>query len=315
MDKIAIIDMGTNTFHLLLAELHGGRYRITLRDHRPVKIGKGGINQGFIPGIALERAVETMSTFKSVIDTQGADAIYAFGTSAIRNASNSADLLHKIKLRTGIDVRTISGDEEAELIFHGIQAAMDLGERASLIMDIGAGSVEFIIGNNTDIFWKQSFEIGGQRLLERFMKHDPIAIDEIDGLDQHFATELQPLLAQLGRLRPGVLVGSSGSFDTLSEMFCIRNRLPYLRESPETPLSPGGFYDIYADLIAKNHEERVCTPGMIDMRADMIVVASCLIRFILQRHCFETIRVSTYSLKEGALARELKRQKELTGHR
>ncbi len=303
MRKIAIIDMGTNTFHLLLAEVDRRDLRILLREHRVVKIGKGGINDGVIADEAVERALQAMCGFKERIEQHGIETVYAFGTSAIRNARNSSSLVDAIRRLTGIDVTTISGDEEAELIFHGVRAAILLGDETSLVMDIGAGSVEFIIGNDKHVSWKQSFEIGGQRLLERFIQHDPISSCEIEALDRHFADTLAPLAGALKRYDPRVLVGSSGSFDTLSEMFCIRSGITYQREAPETPLSSAVFHAIYADLIAKNRDQRVLTPGMIEMRADMIVPACCLIHFVLQLHPFQSIRVSTYSLKEGALAK------------
>jgi exopolyphosphatase/guanosine-5'-triphosphate,3'-diphosphate pyrophosphatase len=98
-------------------------------------------------------------------------------------------------------------------------------------------------------------------------------------------------------------VGSSGTFDTLSDIFCIRKKIPRTFDESETPLSFQGFYEIYEDLIRKNRRERMQIEGMIEMRVDMIVVACCLVRYILENHRFEQIRVSTYSLKEGVLAK------------
>ena len=110
------------------------------------------------------------------------------------------------------------------------------------------------------------------------------------------------MLNQLDTHNPLTLVGSSGTFDTLSEIYCIRRDLHKLLQNIETPLSSGGFYEIYDELIIKNRAERMLIPGMIEMRVDMIVVACCLIRFILEQHRFQNIRVSTYSLKEGVFA-------------
>lgn len=303
MDKIAIIDMGTNTFHLLLAEVgtHGA-YRILHRAHEAVKIGKEGINNDIITEAARLRALEAMHRFRRIIDDHGVTDIYAYGTSAFRNARNGTDLANEINSLTGITVRIISGDEEASFIFAGIRAAVDLGTRTSLVMDIGAGSVEFIIGDNASLHWKESFEIGGQRLLEKYMHHDPITEQELSALYAYFEEALPSLVESLHRYRPDVLVGSSGSFDTLSEIDCARKNIPYRRNAPETPLSTDGFHEIYRELITKNREERMAIPGMIEMRVDMIVVGSCLVRFVLEQHPFSAIRVSTYSLKEGVLA-------------
>jgi exopolyphosphatase / guanosine-5'-triphosphate,3'-diphosphate pyrophosphatase len=302
MTKIAIIDMGTNTFHLLLAEVGTAGYRILLRDHEAVKIGMEGINDGFITESACQRALQAMEKFRKTIDENPVSTVYAFGTSALRNAKNGPALAEEIKSLTGISIQIISGDQEADLIFAGVKAALDLGNDINLVMDIGAGSVEFIIGDHSNIYWKQSFEIGGQRLLERFQKHDPISPEEIQELDIFFEKSLRPLLDAIGKFRPNVLVGSSGTFDTLSDIFSVRQGIARTFEEAETPLSFDGFYEIYHELLQKNRSERMKIEGMIALRVDMIVVACCLIRFVLEKHSFERVRVSTYSLKEGVLA-------------
>jgi exopolyphosphatase/guanosine-5'-triphosphate,3'-diphosphate pyrophosphatase len=261
-----------------------------------------GINEGFITASGCQRAIRAMKKFRQAIDQNAISRIYAFGTSALRNAKNGPALAEEIKSVTGIPIRIISGDEEADLIFAGVKAALDLGNDANLVMDIGAGSVEFIIGDRQQVFWKESFEIGGQRLLEEFQKHDPITAEEIKSLDAYFEKILLPLQSAFEKFHPRILIGSSGTFDTLSDIFCIRQKIPRTSEESETPLSLEGFYEIYRELIRKNRNERMQIEGMISMRVDMIVVACCLIRFVLEKHHFDKIRVSTYSLKEGVLA-------------
>lgn len=299
--KIAIIDMGTNTFHLLIAEADSRGYHITYRERLAVKIGKDGINNGIITDQGLHRALLAMQSFRNTIDQQQVGRVYAFGTSALRNAANGEEVVNRIKEITGIEATIISGDLEAEYICMGARAAMDISEK-SLIMDIGGGSVEFIISDNDRIYWKKSLEIGAQRLLEQFQKTDPITPEEVTALDQHFAETLQPLFEALGKFNPRILIGSSGTFDTLSDIFCITHDIHKAPEEIETPLSLDGFYEIYDDLLHKTRAERMQIPGMIEMRVDMIVVACCLIRYVLSKHAFNRIRVSTYSLKEGVLA-------------
>jgi exopolyphosphatase/guanosine-5'-triphosphate,3'-diphosphate pyrophosphatase len=299
--KIAIIDMGTNTFHLLIAEADRLGYHITYRERLAVKIGKDGINNGIITDQGQHRALLAMQSFRNTIDQQQVGRVYAFGTSALRNAANGEEVVSRIKEVTGIEATIISGDLEAEYICMGARAAMDISEK-SLIMDIGGGSVEFIISDNDRIYWKRSLEIGAQRLLEQFQKSDPITPEEVTSLDHHFAETLKPLFEALEKFNPHILIGSSGTFDTLSDIFCITHDIHKAPEEIETPLSLDGFYEIYDDLLHKTRAQRLQTPGMIEMRVDMIVVASCLIRYVLSKHAFNRIRVSTYSLKEGVLA-------------
>jgi exopolyphosphatase/guanosine-5'-triphosphate,3'-diphosphate pyrophosphatase len=301
-DRVAIIDLGTNTFLLLIAERANGHYQIVHQHRIASKIGLGGINGGVITPQAVGRAILALKEFRITLDEWKVSRTFAFGTSAIRNAKNRLEFIHQIKIKTEIEVKIISGDEEAELIYLGVRQAVPLGKDKALIIDIGGGSVECIIANTEEIFWKRSFEIGGQRLLERFQHHDPILPEEIRAI-QHFLKEsLAPLLAQLIIHQPETLVGSSGTFDTLSDIFCEKEGIAPV-ELPERPLSLPAFDQIFAELKIKNRAQRLEIPGMIELRVDMIVVACCLIQFLLQTYSFKNIRVSSFSLKEGALAK------------
>jgi len=299
--KIGIIDMGTNTFHLLIAQADARGYHINYRERLAAKIGKDGITKGLITEDGIHRALLAMQSFKNTMDQQGVQQVYAFGTSAFRNATNCIEVVRRIKAITGIDSNIISGDLEAEYIYMGVKAAMSIDEK-SLIMDIGGGSVELIVGDNDKIYWKKSIEIGAQRLLEQYQKNDPISKEEILALDKYFEKTLLPLFEELQKYQPNILIGSSGTFDTLSDIFCHQHDIHKSPEEIETPLTLQGFYEIYEDLLRKNREQRLSIPGMIEMRVDMIVVACCLVRYILSKHSFSRIRVSTYALKEGVLA-------------
>ncbi len=220
-NRIAIIDLGTNTFHLLIAEGDQKGYNIIYRDRLAVKIGMGGINEGLITEAGFHRALLAMQSFKNAMDSHRVNATYAFGTSALRNARNGAEIAERIRALTGIEVNIITGDQEAHYIYLGVRAALGLAHDKNLIVDIGGGSVEFIIADHDNVFWKRSYEIGAQRLLEKFHKHDPILPEEIELINEHFRESLSSLFEVLNQYHPDVLVGSSGTFDTLSDIFCI----------------------------------------------------------------------------------------------
>jgi exopolyphosphatase / guanosine-5'-triphosphate,3'-diphosphate pyrophosphatase len=300
--RLAIIDMGTNTFHLLVADVEETGYSIIYREKVPVKIGKGGINEGLITSEGKERAMNALLYFKSKLESFQCRTISAFGTSALRNAKNGGEIIKQIKQRTGIEAKVISGEEEAEYIYKGVRAAVKLGVDKSLIVDIGGGSVEFIIADEEKIFWKQSLEIGAQRLLEKFHKHDPIRLNELKELESYCEEVLKPVFDKLSEYKPKSLVGSSGTFDTLSEIYCNQKNIDYSEDEPESPLTLESFYQIHQQLVTKDRTARLAIPGMIEMRVDMIVVASCLIKHLVSYYQFSKIRVSSYSLKEGVLA-------------
>ncbi|MBD2700740.1 phosphatase [Spirosoma sp. BT702] len=303
--KQAIIDLGTNTFHLFIAEKNGSAVTTLFRESRPAKIGMAGINQGIITEEAIGRALNVLTYFRSILDQHNVapEHVTAIGTSAIRVAKNQAEFIERVWEATGIRIQVISGDLEADYIYRGIRAAGALDDATSLVMDIGGGSVEFILGNQNRIFWKQSFEIGGQRLLERFMTTDPISSGSVQRLRTYFQEQLLPLANAIHQYQPTVLVGSSGSFDTLADMWFMHEHghLPDPNQTTFTvPMAE--FYRSYQLLIARNRDERMELPGMISLRVDMIVVAFCLIDYVLKAYDISEIRTSTYSLKEGVLA-------------
>jgi len=297
--------MGTNTFHLLIAEVNTAGFSVVYSDKVAVKIGEKGINNGFITPEAQLRVLTTLTGFKSKILEFGATKTFATATSAIRNARNSLDLIDKIQEETGISTRIINGKEEAAFIYHGVNKAMDIGDKPVLIMDIGGGSIEFIIGNREEILWLDSFEIGGQRLVEMFHKSDPIQSTEILQVEQYLEKNLEPLFQACAQFLPTGLIGSSGTFDTLSEIYQWKKGIKPVPDHSELPFDLIDFDEIYGDVIHKNREERLKIPGMIPLRVDMIVVALILVKLIIQRVDIPFLRISAYALKEGVLLKTL----------
>ncbi len=300
-ERIAIVDMGTNTFLLLIAEKNGLGLKSIYQDRIATKIGKGGINGGFITDEAIDRAMAALQQFDRKAKEMDVTKAVAIGTSAIRNATNKQELIKRIEAETLFRPKVISGEEEADLIYRGVRQAIDIPLSKALIVDIGGGSVEFIIADANQAFWKRSFEIGGQRLMERFHHHDPILPEEIENIHRFVNEKLGSLFEALAMWKPEVLIGVSGSFDTLSEIYCKENSISYNNE-PETPLTIEAFHSISRSLYSKTRGERMQIPGMIELRVDMIVVGCCLIQCLLDRYSFARVRVSSYSLKEGVLA-------------
>ncbi|WP_111670641.1 Ppx/GppA phosphatase family protein [Algoriphagus litoralis] len=301
--KAALIDMGTNTFHLLLVEVNGIGFKTIYKEKIPVKLGQGGISQNQLAPEAQKRAFHTLKHFKNLIDGEHIDQVFAFATSAVRNAENGPEFVKQVWEDLGIHINVISGEEEAQLIYEGINLSGSLNGHTNLMMDIGGGSVEFIIGTSQEVFWKRSFEIGGQRLLDAFHYHDPILPDEVEKLEAYCLEKLKPLIEAIGKFKPTGLVGASGTFDTLTDIYFESMLQCKLTGQHVFELPKAEFERIFELLKTKNREERMKIPGMIAMRVDMIVVASCLIEFILRYVPVEAIVCSHYSLKEGAVSR------------
>ncbi|KAA6440112.1 phosphatase [Dyadobacter flavalbus] len=303
--RLGIIDLGTNTFHLLITDKTNDSVTTVFHESRPARIGLGGISKRIITPEARGRALAVLEYFREKLDFFGVrqEHTFAFGTSAIRNAENQADFCSEVLTKTGISIHVIDGNREAEYIYKGVRYGAALGNDPCLIMDIGGGSVEFIVGNENQIFWKQSFEIGGQRLMEKFMRNDPMSQSDRKNLYNYFEESLIPLANAVHQYAPLKLVGSSGTFDTLIDIdYQHRTNSRPPKNQTDFTLPIAEFYRIYTAILSGNHQERMLIPGMIELRVDMIVVAVCLVDYVLKNYGINKIQVSSYALKEGVLA-------------
>jgi exopolyphosphatase/guanosine-5'-triphosphate,3'-diphosphate pyrophosphatase len=314
-EKVAVLDLGTNTFNLQLVKITPNAYYIFRNEKIPVKIGKDGINRGIIKVDAQQRALDALDIYKEIIENENITKVYGYATSAFRNAKNGTNFKELIEQKTGIQIDIITGDIEAEFIYKGVKTSFDIGGDNALIMDIGGGSVEFIICNRDRIFWKQSIDIGAQRLLDWFHIIDPIPNEEIEKLNLFFAKELDSLNEQVELFKPNCLIGSSGTFDTLSEMYQHQINRFLKGDETELPLTVEGFEKSYQQIISCDKTDRLEIPGMLEMRVDMIVVASCLVKYVIDSCNIKQIRVSAHSLKEGmiyAIQQEMIHRKNLS---
>jgi len=302
--SIAVMDLGTNTFHLLIAEPDAENlFKEVQHEYVGVKLGEGGINEGTIKPDAYQRGLDTLISFQGIIEQHKVSRVKAIATSALRSASNGQQFIDEVKQRTGILIETISGDTEAGYIYQGVRASGCLGRETSLIMDIGGGSVEFILANSQEIFYKQSFEIGAARLMAKFHQTDPIASHEVASLNKYLDEQLAPLYSALANHSICNLIGSSGAFETFAELIELGKDNAFdLKENKTYYLKEEELLKHTNKIIHANHDERAATKGIIPVRVDMIVVASLLTQYVMQKLEVSNVVMSAYSLKEGVLA-------------
>ncbi|RZA03233.1 MAG: exopolyphosphatase [Sphingobacteriaceae bacterium] len=297
---IAVMDLGTNTFHLLIAEGDPSNPTILFQTTNPVKLGEGGINKGLIAPAAYERGVKAIKEFSEEIAKHDADEVKAIATSALRSANNGQAFIDEVKATTGIQIETINGDEEAGYIYNGVKAGGCLSQQNSLIIDIGGGSVEFILGNENEILWKQSFEIGAARLMDKFHQIDPITPEAINGLNTYLEERLADMLTTISGYQVSDLIGSSGAFETFAEVIEAEKGNPFnIRNIKHYTFDTDELIGITDKLISSSHEERKNTKSIIPVRVDMIVVASLVTRFVMEKLGIYRVALSTNSLKEG----------------
>lgn len=295
----AVLDLGTNTFNLLIADISDdGKFHVVISTKRAVKLGFGGINANRITNEAIIRGENAISSLYQTMTRYKPDLIFAFATSAIRSAVNGHEFTKKIEDRYGFQVNVISGDKEAEYIYKGVRNSGVLGDEKVLILDIGGGSNEFIIADNNSISWKQSFNIGIARLIERFHPHDPILPGEIIEIEQFFEEKLVPLFEAVKDFPVSTLIGSSGSFESFSKMIAFKNRC---RDRIVNPISLKNYFTLHQTLVGSNLEGRKRMKGLVLMRVEMIVLASVFVNYIIQRLNITKVIKSDFSLKEGVI--------------
>lgn len=297
--KKAVIDLGTNTFHLLIADVAEDRIVETIyRERIFVKLGADGVETlGEKP---LERGFEALKKFRQILDQFGVTNLTAVGTAALRTASNGPDFLHRIKEELNISIDLIDGHREAELIYGGVKQVWDItGDAPAMIMDIGGGSVEFIIADQNEIYWMDSYPIGVSVLHRKFHHTDPISKEEQQQLGHYLEPFMNPLAQAVQEYQPYKLVGASGTFDVIAMLLCPDE--PSLYEIVHSI----DVDKIIKDIVISDEKERYNNPGIPNSRVDLIVVALLLLQEVLKLATWETIGISQYALKEGLLVSQI----------
>jgi exopolyphosphatase/guanosine-5'-triphosphate,3'-diphosphate pyrophosphatase len=295
----AIIDLGTNTFNLLIGEkLADNTFKKIFNTKIAVKLGEGTINSGYIADAPFQRGINALKQYQQYILDYNVVQEFAFATSAIRSASNGPEFVEQAWKIAKISITIIDGDEEADLVYYGNRMAVSMNEQVSLIMDIGGGSTEFILANNTTIFWKQSFQLGAARLLDKFKPSDPITEEEIKSFNVYLQNELQPLREAVKLFPPQELIGSSGAFDSVVDLIAGQFNKEIVNEvQTEYSVSLKEYSTISQIIKTSTLHERYQMPYLINMRADMMVISILLIDYILTEMNINVFKTSTFSLR------------------
>ena len=293
----AVVDLGTNTFHLLVGRVTPeGRVVEVARDRHFVRVAADGIEK--IGEAPYARAIAAGEAMGAVLARYPGIPTAGFATAALRTASNGPELRAALSEAIGIDIEVIDGDREAGLIAKAVLSAELPPAPRYLIMDIGGGSVEFILTEGGQTKYRESFPVGAQVLRRRFHKFEPFGktpdAPQRATLTTYLDGVLAPLLAHCGF--GGVqLVGSSGTFDVLADLFGV-GYAPGVHT-----LTPQLVRDLYEEACAMTEAERFADTRIPDDRADMIVVALALVDWVMARLPQQQVVTCGYALKEGAL--------------
>lgn len=290
----ALIDLGTNTFNMMIAEMApDGQIRTLHSEKEGVALGMGGIHEKRLAADAIERALACLSRYVSTCHAKGVSDIRAIGTSAIRDAENRSELIQRVQEKLGLHIEVISGLAEAQLIYRGVHQTMDF-EESGVIMDIGGGSTEFILADEEGVIDMDSFNIGVSRIYQLFAFSDPMSTEDIQTLENYLESACGSFLRSLNS---HMLIGASGSFETFFELMHER---PFIAEGRAHEVEFPHFIDMLHRIIASSQAERDENPHIIAIRKRMAPLAAIKTRWVLRQLQAKRIFISPYSLKEGA---------------
>ena len=296
MDRIGIIDLGSNTFHILIVDTNTNKSSFTTiyKERSFVGLAEDGIE--FLSQKAIDKGIQTLTKFKTILEEYNVNQYKVTGTAALRSANNSNVFISAAKEKLGFEIDVIDGKREAELIFKGVSLLYPM-QGNHLILDIGGGSVEFILVKDGLNVWSKSYNIGVGVLHNLFHKTEPIAKEECSTLISFLNSELHELKTEVQNLKIETLVGASGSFEVVESM-----NGKSISSNQISNVSLDEYKKVSSRIIGAPLNERMKMDGLPNSRVKMIVVAMILIDVVIEIINPTKIMISPYALKEGLLS-------------
>jgi len=297
--RIAVIDLGTNTCNLLIADINTKGYTILHQSKQLVKLGDSKIKTNKISDEATKRTLQAFQSHRQLIQKYKVEKVKAIATSAVRDAENKIEFLEKISDASGWIIKVINGKKEAALIFEGVLLAFGELKKPALILDIGGGSNELILAKNKKMLWKESRPTGMARVINQFAISDPILPTETKTLQNYFLKEHKNALKECHANSAKTLIGCSGAFDTIADIIDGVNPGEKIRTKQLIPLKQ--FYEVYNLLITSTRQQRLKIKGMDLVRIDLIVPAVIFIECVVSKIEITQILQTDFAVREGVL--------------
>lgn len=299
---VAFIDIGTNSIRLLLVRINpNGSYFPLTKQKETVRLGDGEFIDRILQPKAIERAVVVCKKFVELARAYRAEEIIAVATSATRDASNKVQLLEMLKEEANLEVCTISGTEEARLIYLGVSSGLRLGDLKALFIDIGGGSTEVSVGDQTQCYYLYSFNLGAVRLTNMFLPEEtgPVSEEQYEQIKNYIQHKITDVTKDLSEYDINCSIGSSGTIENLARIAFI-----YLHKTASESFEKLEYEDlkkIVRAMCAIPLEERRRFPGINAQRADIIIAGAAIIETFMEEMGLSEIRISKRGLREGLL--------------
>lgn len=300
MMRIAAIDIGTNSLHMIVVRVRPDlSFEVIDREKEMVRLGAGGLDGRALTPEAMHAALQVMSKFRRLAESHRVDEIIAAATSATREAENGGEFLDAITQKTGIHPRVISGTEEARLIHLAAVYGVSIPGDAAVVVDIGGGSVEITRGTGLDVDTGRSFKLGVIRLTERFVKSDPIEPRDERRMLKHINAEIGEYLDQIAAAGFDRVIGTSGTILSLGAIVSVQQGRPSGAPQRNRRVSAKQLHRVRKELLALNLEKRLRVPGLEPRRADLAVAGAVLLDTIVRRLGAPELTLCDLSLREG----------------
>ncbi|MFJ6519446.1 exopolyphosphatase/guanosine-5'-triphosphate,3'-diphosphate pyrophosphatase [Streptomyces filamentosus] len=298
MTRVAGIDCGTNSIRLLVADVHPETGELVELDRRMtiVRLGQGVDRTGRLAPEALERTFAACREYAAVIEELGAERIRFVATSASRDAENRQDFVDGVVAILGVEPEVISGDQEAAFSFAGATGELR-GDDRRLVVDIGGGSTEFVVGNRR-VEAARSVDIGCVRLTERHVRHDPVTAEEAEAIRADVRAALDLAAEAVPIASADTLVGLAGSVTTVA---ALALGLPEYDSAKvhHSRISAERVAEVTGMLLASTHDERAAIPVIHPGRVDVIVAGALVLQEIVERVGAAEVVVSEHDILDG----------------
>jgi exopolyphosphatase/guanosine-5'-triphosphate,3'-diphosphate pyrophosphatase len=302
----AAIDIGTNSMHLVVAKRdEQGGFEILTSEKEMVRLGQGGGEMKQLAPAAIDRGIEALSRMAKVAASFGEVELVAVATSAVREAANKQDFIDRARLEVGVEVEVISGFEEARLIHLGVLQALPVFDQRLLVIDIGGGSTEFLVGEGAVAIEARSMKLGAIRLTERFFGDvlagdgsvDPDAVEECRN---YVRAALSPVAHELGGHQPELAIASSGTASTIAAI-AASARGEDVRQTNGLTFTSAELAAVADRVTATTTAERKKIDGLDAKRIDIIVAGTLLLDEIGRAFSISEFTISDFALREGVL--------------
>ncbi len=308
--KIAAIDLGSNSIHMVVAELTStGGFHVLDRETEMVRLGAETLSTGEIPAPTVDRAIGILRTFKRLAQSHKVEEVVSLATSAIREARNGEDVLQRIGRAIGIWPRAISGEEEARLVYTAALHAVHLQGRRTLVVDIGGGSVEIVLGRGGSVDEAVSLKLGVIRLTEGFVKSDPVSARDEKKVVAYVRSALAPLAARVRKLGIVRAVGTSGTILALGRLALSSGTAERPVSLHHATVAAEAIRAVRKRLTEADLKRRLRIPGVDRRRADLLPAGAILLDEILSRLGIRELILCEWALREGILLDFASRQR------